>query len=205
MQSMTSLEEILEKSLLTQLGLEEQLYKNIESQLSQEHIEEFADVKEMLKSVKAVLEKHFVRINAALDSVANQIKKSGDGMADDGSVIEFDSRDRNQNRIQRDRVSQMLRDDYAALNLAAMGNSVLHTTALAADSEDLAKIVIEHLTTLTTFVARMTELVPRVAALELSAQFPEVKPSILELAVTNARRAWRVAEDLTNTKNLKDS
>ena len=85
----------------------------------------------------------------------------------------------------------MLRDDYAALNLAAMGNTLLHATALAADSKEVADVALEHLTNLTGFVTKMTELVRRVAVLELSAQFPEVNSAVLDLAVQNAWLAWQ--------------
>ena len=92
----------------------------------------------------------------------------------------------------------MLYDDYAALSSVAMGNTLLHTTALAADSTEIAELALKHLTNMASFVVKMSDLMPIVVALELSAQFPQVKASIGELAAKNARQAWRGPNDLMN-------
>ena len=86
-------------------------------------------------------------------------------------------------------ISQMLTDDYAALNLAAMGNTLLHTTAIAADSKDIAEVALEHLANMSRFIVKLSDLMPRVIAQELSSQFPEITAAV-GLAAKNAREAW---------------
>lgn len=188
---MSELKQLLENHLFSQVSLEEHLLLEVQRQLSHPNIEEYSDVIEMLNGVKAVLEQHFLRLNALADALA---KRSGDpnfnGQKDVESNIPRNS-DGTRNKIRREWISQMLQDDYAALNVAAMGNTLLHTTALAANSEEIASIALEHLTNLTGFVVRMSELVPRVVIHELSQKYPGINSTIGDKASENAQRAWK--------------
>lgn len=193
---MKQLDRILENSLLAQLSLEERLYKEVERQLSQSNIDEYLDVKEMLSGVKEVLEQHYARLNIALD----QVTKGGTDMVttDGEDLVADDMGNSNggKGRIRREAMSQMLQDDYAALNLAAMGNTLLHTTALAADSQEIADVTLEHLANLNHFVLKMCELVPKVVAQELSVRFPEVQQTLGTLAAKNTLETLRSTDEV---------
>lgn len=187
---MKRLRKILENSLLAQVSLEERLYKEVERQLSHSSINQYGDVKEMLHGVKEVLERHYARLNLALDQVTAGL--SDLEMPKERDSIEGNNNSSGRNRqIRQEQISQMLHEDYAALNLAAMGNSLLHTTALAAESKEIADIALEHLANLNHYVHKMSELMPRVVAQELAIQFPDVKLDIGSLAAQNTREVYR--------------
>jgi hypothetical protein len=195
---MTELEKILENALVAQVTLEESLYSQVERQISQPDIHICPAVRDMLTEIKAILEEHFSSLNVTLErrqqtSVRDETSSHLSPLQSDSSVVE-----ETHSQKRREQISQMLYDDYAALNFVAMGNTMLHTTALAADSKDIAELALKHLTNMARFVVRVGDLLPIIVALDLSARFPEVKASIGELAAKNAREAWRGPNDLMN-------
>jgi hypothetical protein len=88
-------------------------------------------------------------------------------------------------------VSKILYEDYIALNLAIIGNTFLHTTALAANFNSIANTALDHLENLTQYVILMSEIVPKVLARELLEQYPDTRNDISELASKNIQNAWR--------------
>jgi hypothetical protein len=64
---MKQLEDILGNYLAEQAALEECLYKKVEQQLRELNDEDFADVNDLLSGIKAVLARHFARLNGELD------------------------------------------------------------------------------------------------------------------------------------------
>lgn len=172
------LERALEKTLLTQISLEERIYKDVERQMSQSNIDEFPEVKAILNDVKEVLEKHFVRLNLALEQRTERVTKMLKTAKGDQAISDLEKVEKNTSRIRRERLSKMLHDDYAALNFAAMGNTVLHSTALAADSHEIAGLAQEHLGNLSRSVVMISEVVPKVVTQELSSKISGIKPGI---------------------------
>lgn len=165
---MKTSEQLLENALLTQVGIEEGLCSKISLQLSQADMEKYPAVKEMLKSAKKTLEIHFTRLNVELDRItarqakiitANKSKKSNVNSIKPSNM---------ENEIRRLRISQMLEEDYKDLNLAVTGNTTLHSTALVAQSEDIANLALEHLENMNSIVLIIGELMPIVLAQELS-------------------------------------
>ena len=193
---MKEITQILEASLLTQLSLEEHLYKEVELQLSQSNIDEYPGVKEMLNSIKRVLEKHYSRLNLALEQVERTAAQFALSEQKEQRANEINKLSGETLGIRSLHVSQMLHDDFAALNLAAIGNTLLHTTALAAESQVIADLALEHLENLSRFVVNLSELLPRVVGRELSFQFPEVKPIVGDLAAKNTQGVWRKPKEI---------
>jgi hypothetical protein len=195
---MKELENILGDCLAEQVALEERLYKEVEYQLSQVKESEFSDVKELLSNIQTVLDTHFERLNKVLDKLDNPTFTGNDCEnghdCKNGGNCEYNMNSFSQatNSTKNGQISRMLRNDYSALNLIAMGNTLLHTTALAADYSEVADLVLEHLENLTPLVIRMNDLTPKVVARELSQRFPKVALTVGDTAARNARQAWKV-------------
>ncbi|HQH26691.1 MAG TPA: hypothetical protein PLP17_04780 [Oligoflexia bacterium] len=186
-QYMKKLEDILGNYLYAQLAFEESLYKEVEDQLSLLDESKFADVKKLLHLVQDVLETQFSRLNDSIERISKGALQDTDAKhLDDLRLLNGLNI-----KIRRKTVSEMLRNDYTALNLAAMGNILLHTAALAAEAKEVADVALEHLTNLTPFISQMNELVPKVVARELSQDFPKVRRAVGAVAARNARRAWK--------------
>jgi hypothetical protein len=185
---MKQLEDILGNYLAEQVALEERLYKEVEQQLAALNGEDFADVNDLLSGIKTVLGKHFARLNGELDRLEEKAHFDVTGLGDNTWEVVSEENA----KWKRSRASQMLRDDYIALNAAAMGNTLLHTAALAANSKVVADVALEHLANITSFLAQMHELTPKVVARELSREFPSIEAAIGEIAARNAGVVWKV-------------
>ena len=101
-------------------------------------------------------------------------------------------------KLRDDRVSRMLRDDYAALCFACVCYEMLHTVALAANQQEVAEMALAHLRNYAPMVMEIGRIVPRVVMEEL---LLEGKISgaiaVAEEAAENTQEAWREGSQLS--------
>lgn len=89
-----------------------------------------------------------------------------------------------------DTMSKMMRDDYTALSMIAIGYTMLHTHALAEEDEELAELTREHLGNCTSMITEVSKVVPLVVAVELMDD-PERASEIGRKAMENTQAAWK--------------
>lgn len=185
---MNNLDEHLKQYLREQIALEEQLYKKIEDQISGIKEAEFADAKDLLIKTNQVLEKHFTPLNKLLDLLdQNTSEAIAKAAASNGGGFKNPSRE-SQESI---RISRILRDDYSALSLITISNTLLHATALALKSTEVAEIALKHLENLAPLMVMIGELVPGVVTRELWSHSSAIDLSVAKLAVQNAQQVWK--------------
>ncbi|MBI2766707.1 MAG: DUF892 family protein [Chloroflexi bacterium] len=88
-------------------------------------------------------------------------------------------------------VSRMLRDDYAALNLCAVSNTMLHTTALGLGEQQVATVAQRNLEDMTPLIMQLNREIPRVVLGELSREGVPVDPTVGDQAIEDMQRAWQ--------------
>jgi hypothetical protein len=178
--------------LYEQIALEEHLCRVIEQQISEVDEKKFGDAKALLVKTKQVLERHYAPLNKMLDQLEKDAATdrtklaSGNGA---GALKLTDEQQRNKY------LSRILRDDYSALNLITMSNTLLHTTALALECHSVAAIALSHLQNLASLVVKMGKLLPEVVARELHTESPKIDLAVGKLALKNTQLAWRNADD----------
>jgi hypothetical protein len=89
----------------------------------------------------------------------------------------------------KDPVSKMLRDDYIALSMLAVGYKMLHTTALVRNEDKLAAITDKHLSVITQLIAETSKAVPMIVARELADNM-ETAEKVGKKAVQDTQKAW---------------
>lgn len=94
-------------------------------------------------------------------------------------------------KVRKDPVSKMLRDDYTALNLASFSYTMLHTTGLAFKDQAVADLALRHLQELTPLIIRFNEIVPNVVAAELADEGGGVDTEVGGEAIENTQQAWK--------------
>lgn len=92
-------------------------------------------------------------------------------------------------KVRPQSLSRMLRDDYTALSLAVVSNSMLHTTALAFGDQSAADVALSNMKQLSEFIIELGEAVLPAVEKELSEQF-QVQTGASQTALTNVRRVW---------------
>lgn len=86
-------------------------------------------------------------------------------------------------------VSRNLRDNYTALSLAAVSNSMLHVTALAADDQAVASLALRNMDEIAPFIIQLGEAILPVVERELAADFSP-KAGSSQIALENVRKVW---------------
>lgn len=182
---MENYQDILLQHLREQIALEEHLCKVIQDHVSLVDGVEFADAKHLLESANKTLEHHFIALNQLLDNHEH----GGVGyQSTNGAHVNSSATE-----ATRIRISQILRDVYSALNQITISNTLLHTIALALNSQQVADIALKHLENLTPIVVKLGQLVPAVAARELRIVCPTTYEQAAVAALSNTRSAWRKA------------
>ncbi len=177
--------EILIQHISEQIALEEHLYKLMGDQIELMSESEFEEARNTLRKICEILERHFVPLNELLNKLelgSNNKAVIGNGISHGHS---YDHKHPGQN------ISRMLRDDYSALNKVTMSNTLLHTMALALDSEEIANVALKHLENLTPFVVKIGELVPEVVTKELAALSSTINLLAAQTALKNTKDAWK--------------
>ena len=183
-------EQVLEHQLREQLALEEHLCRTIEEQITGIDEVSFADAKNLLRKTSLVLATHFASLNALLDRVEQTALTARNLVVAGNGVGPVTAMEREQKKRQ---ISKILRDDYSALNLVTMSNALLHTTALALESGEVAALALKHLENLAPLVVQMGALVPEVVARELHAESSTIDLSVAKTALKNMQLAWQKA------------
>ena len=181
--------EILRTYLSEQIALEEQLCRIIEDQIAEIDDSDFEDAKDLLTNARQVLERHFTPLNELLDKIEQEaLSAQKVSAATNGAgAVPLDLRKNDK------KVSRILRDDYSALNLITISNTLLHTTALALGCLDIAALALQHLENLAPLVVRLGKLMPAIITRELRHETPSVDPSVAVTALRNAQLAWQRA------------
>jgi len=95
-------------------------------------------------------------------------------------------------------VSRMLRDDYTALSLSAIGHSMLHTTGLTLRDLPIANIGLRHLREIAPLIMELSDVIPAVVVRELVEDDPMLDPTVAEVARENVRNAWMNSAEQTS-------
>lgn len=98
-------------------------------------------------------------------------------------------------RVRTEGVSKALRDDYTAFNLAAIGYTMLHTTALALGDERVAGIAERNLRGYAGAVQRVNHIISDVVINELAKDGHNVTSTAADETKKIVDEAWRETAD----------
>lgn len=93
-------------------------------------------------------------------------------------------------KLRPDPVSRMLRDDYTALNLAVVSNSMLHVTALALRDPVTASLALEHMGQISPLIVELGEIILPVVVKEVGEDH-QVDKTAANTALVNVREVWK--------------
>jgi hypothetical protein len=168
------------------IALDKHILEAVERQCEDENVKSDTQVIELVDHIRnrlghhvSDLETHVARLGSGVGATVKQAVTSVLGVA----AGLYD-------KVRKDPVSRMLRDDYTALNLAAISNTMLHTTALALRDQAVADTALSHLRDLVPLIMHLNEIVPYVVADELTDE-GSVNANAAPEAVSNTQAAWK--------------
>jgi hypothetical protein len=98
--------------------------------------------------------------------------------------------------VRKTKVSKSLRDDYTALNLAAVSYTMLHATSVALGETQVAALAREHLADYARTVMAINQAIPEVVLLELQDDGTPVAVGTAERVRTETNGIWRDESDV---------
>lgn len=180
--------ESLQKHVSNMLSLESHILEAIETQAKDDDLQADFEAKQLVLRIKSTLTEHTEHLERHLETLGghgpNAVKEAVStalGLA--AGLLD---------KVRPKTVSKMLRDDYTALNLAAMGYTMLHTTARALGDDATAIIARKHLEHLTPIIMDLNEVAPKVVVRELRSDDDlVVDMTVVDSAIRDTQEAWR--------------
>jgi ferritin-like metal-binding protein YciE len=168
------------------LSLEEHLDKAITGQI--EDLKDDPQVVADLKAVQRWVQHHVSDLKQLSEArqattATDAIKRAGSdvlGLA--AGLIDL---------VRSEGLAKNLRDDYAALSLAAIGYVMLNTTALALDDREVADLASQHLRDYTKALVGLQSVIPAAVVRFLQQEGLPARPDVLNEVYRNVTEAWR--------------
>lgn len=175
------------KHVGNQLSLEKQILEAVERQRQVDKLRESLEANKMVIEVERVLKAHIIALEQLTseygEDAATAVKKAV------SEVFGFITGVYEKMRSQV--VSRIIRDDYAALSLSAMGYTALHTFGLVANEKRIADLALQHLEDITPLIVNMSKVLPVIVAKEVGEEIGlAIDNDVAETAVRNTHSKW---------------
>jgi hypothetical protein len=93
-------------------------------------------------------------------------------------------------KVRTETASRGLRDDYTALNLAAISYTMLHTSALALSESTTADLALRGLKELAPLIMQIVEVVPHAVVSELAKEGKTADATTVQRVIRETQEAW---------------
>ncbi len=169
------------------LTLQKHILEAIERQVEDENLKNAAPASALVGKVKVTLTTQVAELQTQVDRLGSQtgaaIKQAiGHTLGVLAGLYD---------KVRKDPVSRMLRDDYTVLALSSISYTQLHTTGLAYKDQAVADLALRHLEALTPLIIQHNEVMPGIVAAELADEGPGIDQSVGSEAAENTQQAWK--------------
>lgn len=189
---MTDQQSEIRKHLSDMLAVEEHILEAIERQRTDEEVREHLEANTILIEIERVLRVH----TDALRDLANQYGAGGESLVKRAVTEALGFMAGLYDKVRDHKVSRMMRDNYAALSLAAMSYTALHTFGLAVRESRIAEVALRHLEEVTPLLIEISRTLPQLVVAEVGDRLDQqVDASAIQSAIRNTQRAWDVSAD----------
>lgn len=183
---MSSSAETLRTYVNDLLALNKHILEAVERQSEDANVQHDSRTAALIGEIRSTLTTHVQVFTAHVDRLGSQTGATAKEVISHVAGVFAGLYD----KVRKDPVSRMLRDDYTALNLAAISSTMMHTTALAFNDPAVAASALAELQDLAPIIIHLNQLVPVVVAKELTDD-GHVEAGAAEEAVRNTQAAWQ--------------
>ena len=184
---MSERQDTLQQYVSDMLAVERHILPAFENQSKDDRMAKYPEARRLVNKIEATVNSHINGLKQHLENLggdaASPVKSAMTaalGVA--ASVIE---------NMRTDPVSKNLRDDYTALNLAAIGYTMLHTTGQALMDDQTADLAAAFLMDYTPLITEINEVIPEVVVSELRDETELLDPDAAMRATERTQQAWR--------------
>jgi ferritin-like metal-binding protein YciE len=196
-------EEALSSYLTDMLALEDHLENAIQGQIT-DFKDEHPEVVPHLEVIHGNTQRHIAALKALVESrggntgmtgIAEAVKRAGSTVAGLGAAVI--------DMLRSEKLPKDLRDDYAAVSLAAIGYVMLLTTARALDDAPVAEVARQHLRNYARSVMELTQIIPEAVVKFLQQDGLSARGDVVHEVVQTVVEAWQsqAPEDAATESN----
>ncbi len=167
-------------------GLHSHIHQALDRQVSDERVQHESPVLDIIQKLHAYYGRHTELTQAHVDRLGSGVTAGLKEAVTSALGVAAGLYD----KVRKDPLSRMLRDNYTASSMASISLTMLQTTGLAFKDQQVASYAEHALKELTPLIMRLTEVVPAVVARELKEDSPEVDVAVSVQPVQTAREAW---------------
>jgi ferritin-like metal-binding protein YciE len=178
--------DVLQQYVSDMLALERHIHEAVRRQKNDKHVLQHPEASQLINEIEETLDEHIEHLEQHVSLLGGEPTKPVKDTVAAVAGIAAGLYD----KVRSEEVSKMLRDDYTALNLAAMSYITLHTTGLAMGDPRTADIALHHLRHWAPLIMRITQVIPSVVVKELADDGATVSPTIAQEAVRNTQTVW---------------
>lgn len=179
-------------------ALDREIRSAVDRQQKDERLHDQPDARRVLERVENTLTQQSERLEKRIDALGGSSAKDElkERLAQALGMVEGLWQN-----LREQPVSRALRDDYAALNVAAMHYTMLHAAARALDDRTSADLAFQNLRELTPVIVEISQVMPLVVVAETAEEHEGVDLDVATEAVETTHRAWQpqVAEAVETT------
>lgn len=180
--------DLLQHYVSDMVAVEEQISSAAKRQLDDSHLRDHSqDATRIIQNIAQMAEQHERHLRDHLQNLggdpASGIKEAATNVM--GTLAGL------YDRLRSESVSKMLRDNYTALNLAAISYTMLHTTGLALQDEATAELALRHLRHYAEMVIEINRIIPRIVVEDLRQDVTIHENGTAQRAIENTQQAWQ--------------
>lgn len=177
------------------LALERHIAQPLQRQVDLDETKKFAVALTCVSTIKSLTEIHITALDQCLQHLgghaASPVKSAWSTLLGVGAAA-IDS-------VRKTKVSKNLRDDYTVLNLAAIGYTMLYTTAVGLGNTEVADLAKRHLSDYAKVIMQINQLIPDVVLRELADDGERVVTTAGETIRETLNQVWKNQSDITRT------
>lgn len=191
--------ETLQKYVSDMMAVEDHIAAAVKRQVDHEDVyKSNPQASKLVQNIAQMTEQHSQHLKQHLETIGGDPAKGIKEVATAalGAVAGM------YDKVRNETVSKMLRDDYTALNLAAVGYTMLHTTGLALRDQATADLALRHLKHYTEIIMQINQIIPSVVVADLRNDVPMLNEASVQQAMQNTQDAWKPSTDGGSYQNL---
>lgn len=182
--------EFVEEHISDMLAADQHILEAIQRQRSFDKVRDHVEVNKLVIKIERVLKNHV----AALKELADAYDAERRSTLKEAVTSVMGALAGLYDKLRDHPLSRILRDNYTALSLSAMGYTALHTYGLAVKEPRIAELAKDHLTDLTPLLVEISKTLPLVTANEIAEEHDHpVDEEVGPKAVRNTQQAWQAS------------
>jgi ferritin-like metal-binding protein YciE len=176
------------------LALERHIAQPLKRQLDMTDTTKYGGALSVIATMKSLADSHVTALEQCLKQLggheASPVKSAWSELLGFGAAA-VDS-------VRKTKVSKNLRDDYTALNLAAISYTLLHATSVGLGDTMVADLANRHLADYARIIMQITQTIPDVVLQELRDDGETVVTGAAELIRRQTNEIWKAQADVTD-------